>query len=99
KLWHLTFVSAVTAVECNIVVAFGVCFYEKTGVFVFSTGILFYEISYIQLVILIVRRATTPNSYCSVWGASLQNTIFIVPVSAWTSPNNTVVPFVPAHIV
>ena len=54
--WHLSLVYEVTTVECNIVVALCAGFYQESRVFIFATGIFFYKICYIQLIIPVVRK-------------------------------------------
>ena len=59
----MIFVSVVAAIESDIVIVLCAGFYQKTGILVLSTGVLFYEIGYIQLVIPVVRKITALNSY------------------------------------
>jgi len=71
KFWHLTFVTTVTAVECNIVVVLCAGFYQKSRVFIFAADVLFYKVCYVQFIISVVRKGAAFNGECGIRRAAL----------------------------
>ena len=96
--WHLVFISAVTAIESNIVIAFTTGFYQETRVCIFAADILFHEICYIQLIVSVIRQGTAFKSDRCIRGVTLQDSIFVVPIPSCIIPCNSFVSFVPANI-